>query len=116
MPTAWIPASFSASPPAPVAAKKPSFSTVWPCGGSYRQHSMLLKTMSEERNSAATRRNGTTGSATFIKLTSPVSIILKDISCVSREKINHEGYIVIIVEVWHDGCIAAAYIMCREQP
>src|SRR5262249_45636883 len=79
MPTACRPDRRSASPPTAGSAKKPSL----PCecaAGIVRQHSRLPNTTSALRNSAPTRRNGTVGSATFIKLTSPVRIIVKDIA------------------------------------
>src|ERR1700682_2276971 len=75
MPTAWMPDNRSASPPTCGSAKNPSVE----CerrGGRCRQHSRLPNTTSASCNAAATRRNGTVASATFMRLTSPVKINL----------------------------------------
>src|SRR6266852_4413972 len=76
MPTASIPAISSAAPPTFGSAKKPSLLWEWPFGGSTRQHSRLLKITSALRNSPAMRANGASGSATFMRFTSPVRIIV----------------------------------------
>src|SRR6266851_5046185 len=55
-------------------AKKPSCSTAWLPDGRWRQHSRLAKTRSAARISSPTRANGTEGSATFIRFTSPTRI------------------------------------------
>src|SRR6185312_3477676 len=72
MPTAPIPASRSAAPPLAGSAKNPSLWNECPCGGRYRQHSRLENTMSAAQNMSRTRANGTAGSSTVIRLTSPV--------------------------------------------
>src|SRR5215468_7164416 len=69
-----MPANFSASQPTTGSAKKPSFSCEWRDGGRCRQHSRLPKTMSAAWSSSIIFRNGSEGSATFIKLMSPVKI------------------------------------------
>src|SRR5215469_16543954 len=71
-----MPADFSASPAIAGSAKKPSLVREWLAGGGHRQHSRFEKTTSAVRNSSRTRENGTKGSVTFIRFTSPVRIIL----------------------------------------
>src|SRR5215469_7665015 len=75
-----MPADFSASPAIAGSAKKPSLVREWLAGGEHRQHSRLEKTTSALRNSSRTSENGTKGSVTFIRFTSPVRIILAVIS------------------------------------
>src|SRR6202161_50601 len=84
MPTAWMPESRNASPPTCGSAKKPSVA----CerrGGRCRQHSRLPNTTSASCNEAATCRNGTVASATFMRLTSPVKINLPVMDDASRD-------------------------------
>src|SRR4029077_1377891 len=76
MPTAWMPPCRNASPPMAGSAKNPSWLTECPRAGTARQHSRLPNTTSAWRSSSPTRANGTAGSATFMRLTSPVRIIL----------------------------------------
>src|SRR6478736_3744939 len=67
-----MPASRSASPPTARSAKNPSVKVARSDEGRWRQHSRLLNTTSAARKSPAIFRNGTSGSATFMRLTSPV--------------------------------------------
>src|SRR5215207_9767390 len=92
MPTAWIPASFSASQPIAGSAKKPSLPTEWLDEGAQRQHSRLLKITSARRSSSAMQANGTAASVTFMRLTSPVKIS-SDIELLLRlqPQLPHDG-------------------------
>src|SRR5213075_1157995 len=72
IPTAWMPANFSASPPTTGSAKNPSLACEWRDAGRCRQHSMLPNTTSAAWSSSTLFRNGSAASATFIRLTSPV--------------------------------------------